>query len=387
MGLSGFLPYFILSPLFFWIAQLIVQRSEFFQEAVQRSEKTRYPTLDGLRGFLALGVFFTHASCNYMLLREGNWSPASSFYYALGQGAVWFFFMITGFLFWSKAIASPRLNLKKFYQGRFLRIFPLYWFSLALILLVTIVQSHFSVKAPLLMSLFAMGDWITVQGFNFPLFYGYHLFPNVNGTSTWQINAEVAWTLAYEVNFYLILPLLAFLATPLRFAGLSLVVVAFSRGLPTLHAGALLSFLCGMAIAHLYPRFRWEKRCSQPLLSGVALLCLAIAVLGEIFHLLPNPARVLFFSITFVIFLYGNNLWGLLTAPAARLLGTISYDIYLLHGILLYVACHLLNGVLPFKELSVAAFWLFAFLCGLLTIGVSCLAHRYIEYPFLQKKS
>jgi peptidoglycan/LPS O-acetylase OafA/YrhL len=387
MGLSGFLPYFILSPLFFLSAQFIVQRSEFFQEAVQRSEKTRHPTLDGLRGFLALGVFFAHASCNYQLLKEGSWSPTSLFYYALGQGAVWFFFMITGFLFWSKAIVSPRLNLKKFYRGRFFRIFPLYWFSLALILLVTIAQSHFSVNAPLQMSLFAMSKWITVQGFNLPLFYGFREFPDLNGNPTWQINADVAWTLAYEVNFYLILPLLAFLATPLRFMGLSVAVVAFSWGLPTLHAGALLSFLCGMAIAYLYTRFRWEELCAQPLLSGIALLCIAAAVLGEIFHLLPNPARIFCFSIAFVIFLYGNNLWGLLTAPAARLLGTISYDIYLLHGILLYVACHVLNWVLPFKGLSASAFWLFAFFCGALTIGVSCLTHRYIEYPFLQKKS
>ena len=70
------------------------------------SEKSgRVSSLDGLRGVLALSVFFYHALLTRQFSATGQWHQnASHFYDALGPGAVAMFFMITGYLFWSKVL-------------------------------------------------------------------------------------------------------------------------------------------------------------------------------------------------------------------------------------------------------------------------------------------
>src|SRR5688500_16089594 len=66
----------------------------------------RYGTLDGLRGFLALSVFTFHLVLTRDFLVTGEWEPPRSrFYSFLGPLGVSLFFMITGFLFWSKLLA------------------------------------------------------------------------------------------------------------------------------------------------------------------------------------------------------------------------------------------------------------------------------------------
>ncbi len=60
----------------------------------------RVATLDGLRGFLALAVFFHHAAIYHRFLLDGVWAlPPSRFYALLGPVGVSVFFMITGYLF------------------------------------------------------------------------------------------------------------------------------------------------------------------------------------------------------------------------------------------------------------------------------------------------
>jgi peptidoglycan/LPS O-acetylase OafA/YrhL len=67
----------------------------------------RVTSLDGLRGFLAFGVFFHHAVITYFYLANGRWdTPPSRFYTLAGHIGVDMFFMITGYLFWSRLIRA-----------------------------------------------------------------------------------------------------------------------------------------------------------------------------------------------------------------------------------------------------------------------------------------
>ena len=60
----------------------------------------RYETIDGLRGFLALGVFTHHSYIWYLLLHgAGRNSPKSHLHNQLEQTSVSLFFMITSFLY------------------------------------------------------------------------------------------------------------------------------------------------------------------------------------------------------------------------------------------------------------------------------------------------
>ncbi|WP_428425704.1 acyltransferase family protein [Methylibium sp.] len=69
-----------------------------------------------------------HHSCLwYFHLRTGEWAPpASRLYTHLGQGSVALFFMITGFLFFSKLLdgRTRRIDWSKLFIARFLRLTP-----------------------------------------------------------------------------------------------------------------------------------------------------------------------------------------------------------------------------------------------------------------------
>ena len=67
----------------------------------------RISALDGLRGFLVIGVFLHHAAHWYMNIITGTWHGApSQFYSNLGPACVALFFMITAFLFYGKILRN-----------------------------------------------------------------------------------------------------------------------------------------------------------------------------------------------------------------------------------------------------------------------------------------
>ena len=386
MTVTSLFPAIGLSILFFGVAKLIVDRSIFYQAVIQASHKARYKALDGLRGFLALGVFFHHAVVNYQYFQLGSWQSVPSTTYAfLGQGAVAFFFMITGFLFWSKMMVEPRFNIKRFYIKRALRVLPAYWFSLALMILIILVMSHFSLKVSLLRLLMQIGSWMICG------IYGIYnvnndLFPDINYGSVGLINASVQWTLTYELQFYLLLPLLAWFVKPLRFIGFFLTLLVCSLLTHSLPLLTVMNFLFGMAAAYLVKRFESKKVLLDRRISlGLILILAAIPLLLAPPYLENTCAIALIFCV-FVCIASGNDLFGLLTASASKYLGTISYSVYLLHGIVLFCVLRLVNLVSPIKGMNPLYFWMLIGICGLLVVSLSGVTYRFIEYPFLQLK-
>ena len=386
MAFTSILPAIGLTILFFGLAKLIVKHSAFYQQIVQKADQAQYKTLDGLRGFLALGVFFHHAVVNYQYFQIGTWQVApSNFYTFAGQGAVAFFFMITGFLFWSKIISGSRFKLKDFYIKRALRVLPAYWFSLAVIVVIVLILSNFSLKVSLPRFLMQIGSWLVCGIYGFSNVSS-NVFPDINYSSVGLINASVQWTLTYELQFYLILPFLAWFARPSRFIGLfltflTLCLVSSYEPLPT-----LMSFLFGMAAAYVIKRLEPKKRFLGWRTSlGIMVLLVAIPILLPPPYIYNLGAIALIFC-AFVLIAHGNDLFGLLTAPASKYLGTVSYSVYLLHGIILFSVLRLFNQIYPIKAINPIYFWMLVGLCGLIVISLSALTYRYIEYPFLRVK-
>ncbi len=142
-------------------------------------------------------------------------------------------------------------------------------------------------------------------------------------------------------------------------------------------------FLFGIAAAHVlsaFPKY-------DILQKSVATL---IPIFGFILVYISNykPYGILQYVITFFIFLcflYGNTLWGLLKTTGAKFLGTISYSLYLIHGIILYFTFKVVNIFSSVVLLNSLQFWTMILISSLITIVISALTYQYIEYPFLKK--
>jgi peptidoglycan/LPS O-acetylase OafA/YrhL len=158
----------------------------------------RIPALDGLRGLAVLVVFFfhygggTHSSFLPMrifgLLNKGGWAGVTLFFVLSG-------FLITGIL-WD-SFDQPHW-WRNFYIRRTLRIFPLYYASIALVVLAAAFTGTFRPAVGLI--------WIPALFLqNMP-----HLYTLVNGIPS-PLALFHFWSLAVEEQFYLIWPFVLFL--------------------------------------------------------------------------------------------------------------------------------------------------------------------------------
>lgn len=320
------------------------------------------PVIDGLRGYLAFGVFIHHASIWYSFLETGSWvAPESRLYAHLGQTTVTLFFMITGFLFFGKVLESKNkpIDWLRLYVSRCLRILPLY-------LLVMLAGAA-------VIALIRYSGWVQpVQA------------PWNEKSLTGLFTAGVTWTLSYEWKFYYALPLLALTVgrVPwkwLAFSVAMLLVSGASRALD-LHACA---FAGGIAATLLSKVEAWERFARSGLGSATALIALASAIAG--FDTAYAAAPLLLLAVSFALMANGAGFWGLLTADLPRVFGEMTYSIYLLHGPLLFVAFRFVLGFEEVVHLSPIQFW---GVVGLLTpvlLGLSAVSYKKLELPLIRK--
>jgi peptidoglycan/LPS O-acetylase OafA/YrhL len=166
--------------------------------------KPRVPRLDGIRGICAILVVLTHVAFATIVLSsdfgeppEGIWSIL-----AAGQvGAIGPFFILSGLLlyrpFARAAIAgTPYPKLGPFFIRRAARLLPAFWLLVATCLLVLNLSS-------------INGLWDVLRPFLLLHYYDF----------TFYAGLDVTWTVPTETQFYLALPLLAWLMTRLARGG------------------------------------------------------------------------------------------------------------------------------------------------------------------------
>ena len=342
----------------------------------------RFSTLDGLRGFLAFGVFIHHGAVWYFYLRTGAWEhPESVFYANLGQDSVALFFMITGFLFWTKLLdgRTRDFDWTRLYASRVLRLTPLYFFTMAVGGLMLAIAMHFQLLEPARRVAVEAVRWLsfTILG-----------TPPVNGSKeAFVVIAGVTWTLPYEWLFYCALPLAApLLGVRARWPLLvgALLVTAGMIHYVKPETVYLACFGGGIFTAYLVrsPVFRARARAPYAAVFAVAALGAAMFL----FSTLQSPALILL-TTAFAIITAGNTLGGLLAWPAARLAGEITYSVYLLHGLVLFAVFHFLLGTERAASFTAFQHWLVIFACVPLTVLVCCLTFRWIEAPAMQRST
>jgi len=329
----------------------------------------RLEAVDGLRGFLALGVVLCHIA-TFQFTADGQpWGPHPNPYFRqAGAAAVRMFFMITGFLFWTKALRKGgHLPAWGLYVNRGWRIMPLYLALVMGLVAWSLLASGGRLRvAPGQAGLELLS--LLVPGF----------FPDVvvNGFDTTHVLRQ-SWTLRWEWLFYLSLPLLA---QGLRSVGraalvlsLLLGVLVFSHELRWINLAAdwsvFATFGIGMLAAWLVQRRPdWPFARSAP--AHALAVCLVVATPLIIHGGLAIVGNLLYGAL-FVLIVYGNSVCGLLRWRASRLLGEVSYSIYLLHMVVLvaWMAGLERAGALP--EPDYMRYWL---LMGPSLFGVAALA-------------
>jgi len=336
------------------------------------SNNGRFKSIDGIRGFLALAVFFHHALITYHWKLSGEWeAPPNHVYENFGSVGVGIFFMITGFLFIGKLSSGRKVNWIRLYESRLFRIVPLYLFALTAISLTVLVKTEFSLSVSRSQLSFDYLKWF--------LFHGGEI-NDFNDTK--KIIAGVDWTLRYEWLFYLSLPLVALIMRcgVLAFSAFGLIIFTLfllPLNILTFDTSYLIYFFIGGCVSLIQKRSEPKRSKPSPIkhdLLALLLIAYAVAIAAPL-----SLTQIGTLGCFFYLIANGSSLFKLLHLPTARVLGEISYSIYLLHGLVLYLCFSLL--------FSIPAVWdaqRFMLLLPLLSIIVVILAivtFKLIEAP------
>ena len=336
----------------------------------------RFSSLDGLRGYAALLVYLNHSAGWYVFARTGAWVvPATRLYAHFGRSSVAMFFMITGFLFWSKLVDGrvQPIDWRRLYVSRVLRLAPLFLVFVALLWAIALATTGLRLHASAARAGVQTLQWLTftIAG-----------MPDLNLAPT-SIIGGAAWSLPYEWWFYLALPIGAVLMWR-RPPGVWLAVgvagtlggvwwISSAGGWPTAAA-----FLGGIGAALLARQPALCRAARHPAASVVGIAALAAVTR---FPTATAPAPLLLLSLAFAIIACGNTLFGVLTWPAARGLGEMGYSVYLLHGLVLFAMFGLILGTDRTAALSLTSHWLAVYACVPVVVVLSFTTFRMIEAP------
>ncbi len=352
-----------------------ISRLDFFTKIPEVSVSNRVGTLDGLRGFLALSVFVHHLAIHRSYLRNSLWiAPFEPVFRNAGPLAVDFFFMITGFLFWTQALKKGgRFPWKELAISRISRIAPLY--LVAMLLTLGIAGSSVAWKFDF--------DSIDLAGLVIRLVtFGALNIQFLSDISLMPINAGVTWTLVYEWGFYFALVFASWFATRSRFVFLGGIMVTIMALHPSYEIQQVLYFFLGICAAQLKFQLPTLAFAESKQASWLLLILLLLGFLQR--NLEPVGSALLLLFPAFLLMVYGTTLFGILKTPGALVLGASSYSIYLLHGVFLFVCLHTVFRPEIVLSAPSSTYWAIAILSVPLLVGLCALTYRWIEYPAIR---
>ena len=372
--------------------------------------------MDGLRFFAFLAVFISHAAL-FLGLESGNgaFSVFKTYVLANGDIGVSFFFVLSGFLITYILLQEKRayssVSLRKFYMRRVLRIWPVYFITLALGFFILPWLTHVLIgdaSLPFLTNvhLSELPKYLFFLA-NFSLaFHG--------GAS---VLTDVLWSISVEEQFYLVWPfVVAFLPTKHLPKVLGVLIVissvykylyAFDSNVIAYSTFSVMSDLCmGCLLGYvaverknLYEKWKSLPRYSISL-SYAAIFALVVSrhwylpvlypykVLYPLVVLLAPLALAVLFSL--VIYEQNeshNSFFKIGRSKAVTHLGKISYGLYSYHMVAFAIALSLAAGLSVGLSYSSFVLWLgFCLATLFVTFALAYFSFKYIETWFQNKK-
>ena len=349
---------------------------------------SRIAFVDVLRGLAAIMVLVFHVIAGFLEVPDvqvhgmgwGNFIQ----YVDIGRVGITIFFIISGFVICKSISGEKARGTWRFVIKRFFRLYPLFWFSMALGLWGMWHLQARDISA----SLVAANATMLPAFFDQPFIIGLY------------------WSLETELIFYFLVAGL-FLIGLLRRPWIWLVIIGCLYGVLALfallpdYAPALshwkaspyhLSLMCGGALYRLY----FDNRDEVFLLAGkgIALktlvqaawgLLLAIPFLILVQYAIAETSLYHIDAVAYLIGIvcfFGMTYFPKVSTPFLLWLGTISYSIYLLHPVVFEV----LKAVLYRHQRS----WLdchvsiHVLISLVLTIILSSVTYKMIEAPSIR---
>ena len=337
----------------------------------------KYHEIDGIRGYLAFFVFLHHSYIWSVFLKTDTWKePSSNLFNQFGQTSVALFFMITAFLFINKLLLARNnsIHWKKYIKSRFFRLFPAYFFSIIIVILIVAILSNFSSNDSIL------SDFTNIIGWLFFTIGGPNDINNVS--NTYLIDAGVTWSLPYECLFYLILPVIALLfKIKVSLKNIIIYTIAF----------VVIAIINHVTLKQFFPFFGGiiaallltKKSITLKGVKYSFVLLFLIFILIYFFNSGKGIVQLLISTLLFIIIAAGNSIFGILSNRFSRLLGQVTYSLYLLHGIVLFIVFKFVIGFHEASQLSDNKYWAIIACCIFPILLISQISYKYIELPFI----
>lgn len=351
-----------------------------------------YHTLDAWRGIASLWVVMFHMS-QVIIVSYPVLSTSPLYLFSLrGSLGVQMFFVISGYCIANAACKAftREQGLTAFTMARLRRIFPPYWFAVAL-------SGSLSIVASLLVSSHHLKSSVMAEHRILQQTTLYH-FSNLTlsqGITHQPFLLPQAWTLCYELAFYL-------------FVGISLAGAYLTLGrlaiLPFLHTltCVVLSLLIAAPHYVMYPFDLWpqfglgilaydvlkhpESQKPKTWLAAASLLLLGLAgVHNDSIGMMGEPIRQSFLFCFFftgaivMLHRYDEHVRQILPIRLLSTVGSFSYSLYLTHTF----SIGLINQVIKALHLPIFVHYPVFVLFLILSVGFARFFFQFCERPFI----
>jgi peptidoglycan/LPS O-acetylase OafA/YrhL len=312
--------------------------------------KTRFPALDGIRAIAVTMVFLNHyggGAKGGPILRMLNEIRERG-----GLGVDLFFvlsgFLITGILFDTR---NDSRFFKRFFARRCLRIFPVFYLVVAILLALTPVL-HYQWRAGHLLFLVYLGNFLGNHDFSYYTIYSAN-------HDTFKANIAHFWSLCVEEQFYLLWPIAVWAVRD----RVKLLWTAAGISVLALMLRCMMIWMAGPVIAETWIVRTLPFRMDSLLIGGMLALLLRGAN-ADRWQRLCRPAFLVFTALTLAIFVFspeydspwlmtigftcialasagligstlraGSSAFKLFYRMPLRVLGKYSYGFYIFHAI------------------------------------------------------
>lgn len=334
----------------------------------KKYSNSRLVFLDFIRGIAALAVFFEHA-CDALWPEFRNFTHNS---FSLGKFGVVIFFLTSGFIIpFSLERGESAI---RFWIGRFFRLYPLYWTSLAFFLTLYAIGLSSAVAEDFRANI-VRNSLVNITMFQ--EFFGVQSANGLYSTLSLELLFYITCTILFLFKLHRKSYLWAWVALGLTIIGSVLVPLELGRRLPMAAIFYILSMFVGTVLYRYSLKVITKRQVVQLLL---AVCCVAAAGIyinyvlykkADSTELFTFPAVMAPWTTGYIFFLGVFTLRNRIFPQFFSWLGKISYSVYLMHPTLLILKPNFLPRPLSLAVMLAA------------TLILASITFHFIEQPLI----